>query len=104
MPKFTPGPWHRHLQVRDLVVDQSGDFIAGAHERPHDPTERERYANAQLLAAAPELYLMVLRLAEANEAATSDMPNRLSERSGMLAEVGTAARQLLNQLNPEESN
>ena len=53
-PKHTPGPWEAR---RDRINVVGKGVVATANNPWND--EREREANARLIAAAPELYALV---------------------------------------------
>lgn len=66
-PKFTPGPWHAH----NIWTERVG----GTYVYPLGKDENEAEANAQLCAAAPELYAEL----EAAHALLLDMRSALRE-------------------------
>jgi len=79
--KFTPGPWD--VKFRQNVVTKSGRGIAtcGGYTT-NDPVEwekvsKENYANAHLIAAAPEMYdvlIWLLHLCHGVSKGGSDVP------------------------------
>lgn len=60
-PKFTPGPWH----IEDMwhILDKSGYMIASTSQRQ----DEEETANAQLIAAAPDMYALLEEIASYEE-------------------------------------
>lgn len=50
---FTPGPWA--VESDTDIVSNSGDFVASCHEPESGVGTAREYANARLIAAAPEL-------------------------------------------------
>lgn len=51
--KHTPGPWA--VESDTDIVSDSGDFVASCHEPGSDVSTAREYANARLIAAAPDL-------------------------------------------------
>lgn len=65
-PKFTPGPWKvgkSIYQSQARVVAEKGGRIADVFAYEED----QAYANAVLIAAAPEMYKALLKLKECLE-------------------------------------
>lgn len=50
---WTPGPWH--VEADTCVHADNGDFIADTHEPISIVGTAREYANAQLIALAPEM-------------------------------------------------
>ena len=59
-PTFTPGPWiidpDETLPLAVIVDDENGTGIAEISVKPRREASAEVVANANLIAAAPELY------------------------------------------------
>lgn len=53
MVKHTPGPWI--IEDDTDIIDQNGTFIATTHDPASDIGTAREYANARLIAAAPDL-------------------------------------------------
>lgn len=87
MTKHTPGPWRWSANCREVVAP--GKSICridpGMLISFHAPDESERLANAQLIAAAPDL----LEALEIAEAFLARQPQTI-DVSGVLGEVQAA--------------
>jgi hypothetical protein len=59
-PKFTPGPWR--VDFEDDVRDASGEFIASFHRIAGPAGKYTANYNAQLTAAAPDLFAALVAL------------------------------------------
>jgi hypothetical protein len=68
-PQFTPGPWGVWSDL-DVVSLPSGDTLATVYGSPFDRDDAKnaanRKANARLIAAAPELYEALAKIADEN--------------------------------------
>ena len=66
-PKWTPGPWNAIDCGTGWVVGpreaDSDDYIADVHLHTHGISDESAEANANLIAAAPELYESLYTLA-----------------------------------------
>ena len=67
MSKHTPGPWHLDTEDEKEIVLGDSSFIATTHDSSAyssytSVTEDQVKANACLIAAAPELYVMLARV------------------------------------------
>jgi len=66
--KFTPAPWFVYGSgVKSRATEE---IVAFANLDPNDATEG--YANAALIAAAPEMYAMLQKILEVYEMDTDD--------------------------------
>lgn len=69
--KFTPGPWsineHEGKAICDVGLSIESDelFVAATYITGTDNSEEE-YANARLIAAAPEMYELLTKILEGN--------------------------------------
>lgn len=66
--KFTPGPWVRSSHGFQVLTNDRRTFIAQTHTKDKSPAtedvegREERIANADLIAAAPEMYRALVRV------------------------------------------
>lgn len=63
MPLHTPGPWHATVDAEIVTVNSQMEFICHI-DLPAGP---RRDANAQLIAATPDLLAAAMKLEEAEE-------------------------------------
>lgn len=85
--KHTPGPWHCR-GFPTISAGKGNGMVAKVLERYMDRAERE--ANARLIAKAPELHALALRIARLNRDAGEI-------GAGMLASLVDEARRLADE-------
>lgn len=106
MPKFTPGPWEA---IAMTIFDAAGRTIGNAH--PNGP-ESEMYrehalrgeANARLIAAAPQMFDLLMELqAVATDLGHEDDSDLSGRDADEMRDIGWRAYTLLQgrQLLPE---
>lgn len=94
--KHTPGPWKHSLKDRIWKVDSNGGNVCIiAHE---DSPNRDKEANARLIAAAPEMYTLVNALA--NMVALSDHSPEEFKRAALA--MGEAAVRIRDKATGDE--
>ena len=69
MSKHTPGPWTAQsfeeaimVYNKDLGPAQNGGYVATIHDFLYDPNREKKKANADLIAAAPQLLGCLIRM------------------------------------------
>ena len=62
-PKFTKGSWNVELSYPPDVVDSAGLLVSRISSRTYKTESLETEANAYLIAAAPEIYKLLVRAA-----------------------------------------
>lgn len=89
--KFTPPPWYAHggcVHTMHATYSVSYPVVNGAPE--HLITSEELEANAQLIAYAPDLFLMVEKLIDAYTTPAMKLPDVILEAYNLLRKVDGA--------------
>jgi predicted transcriptional regulator len=76
MSKYTPGPWKIE---DDYIEDEKGEIVCHVYLRSEDDMEKEvltNTANAQLIAAAPELLEAIKEAKETLEAVCEECEDK----------------------------
>lgn len=62
--KVSPAPWKTHLVDSTLIVDAKGRLVASTHQDEEDYAANfdAREGDARLIAASPEMLLMLVHL------------------------------------------
>jgi len=110
MTKFTPGPWKAYAPFLPdgnwgiAAVANIGNFSVVHFSDPGSPagihgrTQKEREANARLIAKAPDMYAMLEDAAGTIESAVTMMQDDWRDMDGM-REFAAAIRTLLSEIN-----
>ena len=92
MSNFTPGPWEaKQKYIGISVFDSNGDGVANVCQSYGD-TPYKVWANARLIAAAPEMYELLREFLQGLGDFITEIPDEAIER----------AEALLRRINGEE--
>lgn len=100
--KHTPGQWAKSKTINDYAIysdNNDSKDIAAVYQYSRSIPPEEAEANAQLIAAAPELFKMVYDLKQAVNRLSQDGLTQFDRDTE--AQIEGEAHELLHRINPD---